>query len=761
MTTDAGGRAAKRRSRRLSALSAVLLFSCLAWPPRLSAEAGAAAPTPAGASPKRQPNRLINEKSPYLLGHAYNPVDWYPWGDEAFAKARRENKPIFLSIGYSTCHWCHVMARESFENEAIAKLMNDSFVSIKVDREERPDIDQVYMAFVQAATGGGGWPMTVLLTPDLKPFFGGSYFPPDDRQGRPGLRSILVKVAAAWKADPGKIAESSGRIMAELKQQAEAGPSPGKRGDDATDEAYGEIAEAFDAKSGGFGGAPKFPRPVLLSFLLELHASDPNSERGRHALEMALFTLRRVAEGGIHDHIGGGFHRYCVDGSWRVPHFEKMLYDQAQLACSYLAAYQITHEAAFADTARDILDYVRREMTAPEGGFCSAEDADSLASVDSTEHAEGAFYVWTKAQIVAAAGKERAGVFDTVFGVEPAGNAPRDSGGALSGKNILYQRHSVAEAARISGMGEADVARSLAETRSLLFEARAARPRPLRDDKVLASWNGLMISAYSRGYQVLGDPAYLEAARRAASFIEKSMYARDSGQLMRSYCGGQATIGGFGDDYAFLVQGLLDLYEASFDVHWVEWARRLQAQQDALFWDASQGGYFATTGRDATVLLRMKDASDGAEPSMNSISALNLVRLGAMLDDAFLSGKAEKTFLAFSGTMKLEPSDYPQMLVAADWLRNPPRQIVIAGRAGTPGTMALLAELNRHFIPRKVVLLSDGGPGQQYFGRQLEFFRSLPGQPPDKALAYVCQDYTCRIPTSDVAKFAQLLGPER
>jgi uncharacterized protein len=746
------------RARRLWA---VILVSSLAWPARLPAEASAAGPGPAPASPARKPNRLINEKSPYLLEHAYNPVDWYPWGDEAFAKARRENKPIFLSIGYSTCHWCHVMARESFENEAMATLMNDSFVSIKVDREERPDIDQVYMAFVQATTGGGGWPMTVLLTPDLKPFFGGSYFPPDDRQGRPGLRSILVRMAAAWKADPAGIAADSGKIVAELRQRAEAAPSPGKRGDDETSDAYREIAEGFDPKFGGFGGAPKFPRPVVLNFLFEVYAADPGSERGRHALEMALFTLRRVAAGGIHDAIGGGFHRYSVDESWHVPHFEKMLYDQAQLACCYLAAYQITHEAAFAETARDILEYVRRDMTSPDGGFCSAEDADSLASRDSTNRTEGAFYVWTRGQIEEAAGKQRAGVFDTFFGVEAGGNAPPGPDGAFAGENILFQRHTVAETARISGMSEPDVARSLAETRGLLYGARGVRPRPRLDDKVLASWNGLMISAYARGYQVLGDPAYLEAARRAAAFIEERMYGRDSGLLKRSYCGGQATIGGFGDDYAFLVQGLLDLYEASYDVHWVEWARRLQAQEDSLFWDAAQGGYFGTTGKDANVLLRMKDGFDGAEPSMNSVSALNLLRLGAMLDDATLREKAEKTFLAFSGKMQRAPSNYPQMLVAADWLRSPPRQIVIDGRAGKPDTLAMLSELNRHFIPRKVVLLSEGGPGQQYFGRQLEFFCGLPAQPPDAALAYVCQDYACRLPTSDVARFAELLAPAR
>ncbi|MBA3651392.1 MAG: thioredoxin domain-containing protein, partial [Chthoniobacterales bacterium] len=384
----------------------------------------------AGAAEEKYTNRLINEKSPYLLQHAHNPVDWYPWGKEAFEKAKKENKPIFLSVGYSTCHWCHVMEHESFENPEIAKMMNDNFVSIKVDREERPDVDQVYMTFVQATTGGGGWPMSVWLTPDLKPFVGGTYFPPENRGGQPGFKSVLKQIAEAWKKDREKIVTSSDRIVAELQRISEPGKgAPDKLEQGIRRKAYEQFAAIFDEKLGGFGDAPKFPRPVIFNFLYRVYAGNPDSSEGKHALEMTLFTLRKMAEGGIHDHIGGGFHRYSTDKFWHVPHFEKMLYDQAQLALAYLDAFQITREPTFEKTARDILDYVRRDMTDPDGGFYSAEDADSLIEAGKPAHAEGAFYVWTKEEIDRALGLDRAKIFDYHFGVEPTGNAPEDPQG--------------------------------------------------------------------------------------------------------------------------------------------------------------------------------------------------------------------------------------------------------------------------------------------------------------------------------------------
>jgi uncharacterized protein len=747
--------------RRLTAIVAVHLLVACANLPRLAAENGGVAAHPADVDPSLRPNRLIREKSPYLRQHAYNPVDWYPWGDEAFARARRENKPIFLSIGYSTCHWCQVMARESFEDASIARLMNDSFVCIKVDREERPDVDQVYLAFVEATTDSAGWPMTVLLTPDLKPFFGGGYFSPDDRQGRPGLRSILKNYARAWNTDSAGIIADSNRILAELKKQALANSSPEKIGEGLLDDGYRQVARGFDPRSGGFGGAPKFPRPSVLAFLFQLYAAAPHSERGRRALDMALFTLRKMAEGGIHDPIGGGFHRYAVDESWRVPHFEKTLYDQAQLAESYLSAYEITREAVFAETARDILDFVRRDMTSPEGGFFSAVGADSPIARGSPDQGEGAFYVWARADIERVVGTERATLFNFYYGVEDGGNVREDPRGEFVGKNILTQRHTLAETAQMAGLGEAGVAKALGEGRRLLYQARSARPRPNLDDKVVAAWNGLMISAYAKGYRALNDPVYLESALRAAAFVEKAMYRGDSGLLLRSYCDGPSAIGGFADDYASLVRGLLDLYEASFDIHWLDWAQRLQAQQDRLFWDGSEGGYFGTTGRDATVLIRTKPAFDGAEPSANSVASLNLLRLGALFDDPASRTRGERTIDAFAGQLRRSPSSLAEMLVAVDWLRHPPKQIVIAGREAAPDTLALLAELNRHFVPRETVILADGGPGQQFFARHVAFFRNLPEAAPRPALAYICEDYLCRLPTDSVAAFSELLVPSK
>nr|MDQ2660085.1 thioredoxin domain-containing protein [Verrucomicrobiota bacterium] len=480
-------------------------------------------------------NRLAQEKSPYLLQHADNPVHWQPWGEEAFAKARVENKPIFLSIGYSTCHWCHVMAHESFEDAATAEIMNREFVNIKVDREERPDVDRVYMTFVQATTGHGGWPMSVWLTPDLKPFVGGTYFPPEARYGQPGFKEVLRRIAAAWAQNSEKMAEQGARVI-EALQEAAAAPVDASHslGAETLEKAYQQIARTYDAHEGGFGGPPKFPRPVLLIFLLRAyalevtHASGLRSEesasetlalRAKHALEMVLFTLRKMAAGGMHDQLGGGFSRYSVDALWHVPHFEKMLYDQAQLALVYLDAFQITREALYEKIARDILDYVRRDMTAPDGGFYSAEDADSLIAHGKREHAEGAFYVWTQAEIEQALG-ESAALFNFHYGVEANGNAPAgaDPHGEFVGKNILLERHSLGETADKFGKTEAETAQILAGARAALLARRAERPRPHLDDKIITAWNGLMISAYARGAQVLGDANYLAAATRAAEF---------------------------------------------------------------------------------------------------------------------------------------------------------------------------------------------------------------------------------------------------
>ncbi|HEU5247887.1 MAG TPA: thioredoxin domain-containing protein [Candidatus Udaeobacter sp.] len=713
--------------------------------------------TTVGGGEEKYTNRLIHEKSPYLLQHAHNPVDWYPWGKEAFDKAKKENKPLFLSVGYSTCHWCHVMEHESFENPAIAKLMNENFVNIKVDREQRPDIDQVYMTFVQATTGSGGWPMTVFLTPDLKPFFGGTYFPPEDKWGQPGLTRVLKMVADAWKTERENIVASSDKIISQLQSAIKVTGSDEKVSDSVARKAYEQFASQFDAKFGGFGSAPKFPRPVTFNFLYDVYGTAPDSKEGKHALEMSIFTLRKMAEGGIHDHIGGGFHRYSTDKYWHVPHFEKMLYDQAQLAIAYLTAFQITREPLFEKTARDILDYVRHDITDKEGGFYSAEDADSLVAQGKPEHAEGAFYVWSKDKIDKLLGEERAKVFDYHFGVEPKGNALEDPEGEFKNKNILIQRHDFAGTAKKFGLTKEKTEQLLAESQTLLFEARAKRPRPPLDDKIVTAWNGLMISAFARAAQMLDDPAYLEAANKAADFVRQKLYRVETNTLLRSYRQGASDVNGFASDYAFLVQGLIDLYEASFDVRRIEWAMKLQQRQDELFQDAKEGGYFVTSGADGNVLLRMKEADDTAEPSANSITALNLLRVGYMLDQNEARKRADETLKAFAKQLEGAPSSMPQMLVALFGARSKPKQVIIAGKAGDRATEAMLREVHRHFAPHEVLILADGGAGQQFFADRVEFMKNVT-ETDNQPTAYVCENFVCQLPTTDMKTLASLLA---
>ena len=723
-------------------------------------------------------NRLAREKSPYLLQHAHNPVDWYPWGEEAFAKARRENKPIFLSIGYSTCHWCHVMAHESFEDETTAAIMNREFVSIKVDREERPDVDRVYMTFVQATTGGGGWPMSVWLTPDLKPFVGGTYFPPVDRYGQPGFKKVLERIAAAWKQDHAKIADQGSKLLEALRESQNAqAETTAKIDNQFFQTAYEQLSRSFDDKEGGFGTAPKFPRPVSLNFLTRFYARDPKGESGKHALEMDLVTLRKMAAGGMHDHLGGGFHRYSVDRYWHVPHFEKMLYDQAQLASAYLDALQITGDphlnplpgqgeevakrqvrVEFEGVARDILDYVSRDMTSKEGGFFSAEDADSLFEHGKPEHGEGAFYVWTEKQIDDALGADAA-VCKFHFGVQPHGNAPEgsDPQDEFRGKNILIQRHTLAETAKHFKKSDDEIRQSLMRSREKLLTIRNKRPRPHLDDKIIAAWNGLMISAYARGAQVLDEPRYLEKATRAAKFLRANLYDDKSKLLFRNYRESRSDVEGFADDYAFVIQGLLDLYEVSFDVEWVKFAIELQGMQDDLFYDEKNGGYFSTSGKDKSVVLRMKDDNDSAEPAASSIAALNLLRLAQFRDDKKLDERARKTIGAFAPTLSHFASAMPQMLVAVDYSLSKPRQIVVAGKIDDNETKALLAEVHRHFLPRKILILADGSEGQKFFSEKNEAISAM--SPVDgKPAAYVCENFTCKAPVTDRKALGNLLS---
>ncbi len=651
------------------------------------------------------------------------------------------------------------MAHESFENEETSAIMNREFVNIKVDREERPDVDRVYMTFVQATTGSGGWPMSVWLTPDLKPFVGGTYFPPADRYGQPGFKKVLERIAVAWKQDHEKIVDQSSKIISALREsQAAQSAASAKIDNQVFDKAHEQFARTFDEKEGGFGSAPKFPRPVALNFLSRFYARDPKSGTGKHALEMDLVTLRNMAAGGIHDHLGGGFHRYSVDRHWHVPHFEKMLYDQAQLTVAYLDAFQITQDRQYESVVRDSLDYVGRDMTSKNGGFFSAEDADSLFEHGKPEHGEGAFYIWTKKEIDGALG-DAAEIFDFHYGVQPHGNAPEgsDPQDEFRERNILIERHPIAETAKHFKKSEEEIRQSLARSREKLLSIRAKRPRPHLDDKIISAWNGLMISAFARAAQALDEPRYLELATNAAKFIREHLYDESRKVLYRNYREGRSEIEGFADDYAFVIQGLIDLYEASFDVKWLKVAVELQATQDRLFFDEQNGGYFSTSEKESSVPLRMKDDNDSAEPAASSIAAINLLRLAQFRDDKQLEDRGRKTIDAFAPALSHFASAMPQMLVALDYSLGKSRQIVIAGKLDDPAAKTLLTEVQRHFLPNKILLVADGAEGQKYLGENNEAIRAMSiidGKP----AAYVCENFTCKAPVTDPKQLAELLS---
>ena len=723
------------------------------------------------------PNRLAAEQSPYLRQHADNPVDWYPWGEEAFAKARTEQKPIFLSIGYSTCHWCHVMAHESFENTAVAGVLNRDFVPVKLDREERPDLDRVYMTYVQQTTGHGGWPMSVWLTPDLKPFYGGTYFPPEDRHGRPGFVTLLNAITRHWREQRQKILTGADEVVAALRRYATEGPSREVAGKHAPTESLPEAAsealtkafqyfhEAHDATWGGFGGAPKFPRPSTLNFLFRVAALQGRKTAiGEEMIKLAVFTLRKMAEGGLQDHIGGGFHRYSVDERWFVSHFEKMLYDQAQLALSYLEAKQATGLEVYAWVARDIFAYVQRDLTSWGGGFYSAEDADSLIAHGKPEHAEGAFYVWTKDAVDAVLGGDAA-FFCTHFGVKPGGNVEHDPSGEFTGKNVLMQRQSLAVTAREHGLQIPVASDKLLGALEKLRTVRAQRPRPHLDDKVITAWNGLMISALAKGAQVLGDKTDLVVATRAANFIRRELYDEKTGILYRSWRdpstglgkSGRGAIAGFAEDYAFLIQGLLDLYEAGFDIRWLLWAERLQAMMDAQFADPARGGYFNSRADDATVIVRLKEDHDGAEPSANSIAALNLLRLDWMTGLPGARDRAVKTIEALRPQWTAMPQGLPQLLCAVELVMDAPRTVVLAGDPAADDFQALAAALSEQLGPRRAVLCADDGAGQQWLAVRRPYLAEMKPVG-SRATAYVCENFTCQTPVSSPAELRALLN---
>jgi uncharacterized protein YyaL (SSP411 family) len=701
-------------------------------------------------------NRLANEKSPYLLQHAHNPVDWFPWGPEAFERARAEDKPIFLSIGYSTCHWCHVMERESFENDQIAALLNRDFVPIKVDREERPDVDRIYMTFVQATTGGGGWPMSVFLTPELKPFFGGTYFPPENRYGHPGFGSVLTQLSSAWRTERQQILDSAREIVEQLKKTVSVAPS--HRGAPAVDHAildsgFFAFRRSFDTRLGGFGGAPKFPRPSVHNFLVRYYARTKNQE----ALDMVLLSLREMAKGGMNDQLGGGFHRYSVDDRWFVPHFEKMLYDQAQLAISYLEAFQISGDSLYADTARRIFDYVLRDMTDEGGAFYSAEDADSVIDPAEPQHkGEGAFYIWSAQEIRECSGQPAADWFAYRYGVEERGNVAHDPHEEFTGKNILFQAHTIEETAAHFNAPPGEVRAAITQSERVLFEARAQRVRPHLDDKILTAWNGLMISAFSLGGAVLNEPVYADAARRAAEFLIARMYNPQTGILLRRYRKGDALISGFLDDYALFAQSLLDLYEAQFDRRHLELAIRLTEKQSELFEDRQQGAFFSAAESDSSLVLRVKEDYDGAEPSGNSIAALNLLRLAQITGRAEFREAAERLIAAFGPRLSAMPVAVPQLLVACEFFLSEPRQIVLVGDRGAADTRALLRTLYARFVPNRIALLVDSEETRDALAAGVPALGAMT-RLDGRAAAYVCRNYTCQLPVSEAGPLAELL----
>ncbi len=714
------------------------------------------------------PNALVSETSPYLRQHADNPVAWLPWGEAAFERARREQKPIFLSIGYATCHWCHVMAHESFEDPTIAAIINAHFVPIKVDREERPDVDRVYMTYVQALTGHGGWPLSAWLTPELKPFYGGTYFPPTDRPGRPGFPSVLQGIAQGWADERDKLVAESDRVLGLLREQGQraTGAVPSAAEEDLTEpageafeKAYQYLYENYDASHGGFGGAPKFPRASNLNFLFRCAVVQGlASETGREAVEMAAATVAAMARGGIHDHVGGGFHRYAVDEGWFVPHFEKMLYDQAQIAVNALDAHLYTGRDAYAWVARDIFDYVLRDLTDAEGGFHSAEDADSPIA-GTQAHAEGAFYVWTEAELRSALGAE-ADLVVGHFGVRADGNVPAalDPQGELRGKNILKQVASIVDTARAHHLAPEEAADRIATALEKLRAVRASRPRPLRDDKIIAAWNGLMIGALARGATspaaCLDDKRefYREAAERSARFVERELYDAGRGVLHRTYREGRGAQEGFAEDYAAMGAGLLDLYEATFDPHWLLWAERLQQTMDEQFWDEAEGGYFSSAAGDTALVLRLKDDYDGAEPSANSLAASNLLRLAGALHDDRHRRRALRTLAAFRSRWLGAPYAVPEMLCALERALEPPRQVVIAGDPRSPEFAALVAVVRE--APRRRRALLAAHPELESRAPWLSSMKKIDG----RAAAYVCEHYTCQAPVCTPGDLRELLA---
>ncbi|WP_282935518.1 thioredoxin domain-containing protein [Paenibacillus sp. RC67] len=686
-----------------------------------------------------KPNRLAKEKSPYLLQHALNPVDWFPWSEEAFDKAKQENKPVFLSIGYSTCHWCHVMAHESFEDDEVATILNEHYISIKVDREERPDVDHLYMTVCQAMTGQGGWPLTIIMTPDKKPFFAGTYYPKNRRYGRHGLMNILPQLAGKWKEDRERMVETSDQIVTDVEQRMLSNLK-GEVSEQTLDQAFAQFEEVFDPSFGGFGDAPKFPTSHNFSFLLRYyHRTGKES-----ALQMVEKTLDAMQRGGMYDHIGFGFARYSVDERWMVPHFEKMLYDNALLAWTYLEAYQLTGQTKYSHTAEEIFTYVLRDMTDPEGGFYSAEDADS-------EGHEGKFYVWKPEEILQVLGDEEGELYCDLYDITEEGN--------FEGHSIpnLIQ-HDVEMYARLKGLKLDELTRTIERCRQTLFSYREQRVHPGKDDKVLTSWNGLMIMALAKGYKVLERPQYLEAAARSARFII-SKIRRPDGRLLARYRDGEAAFAAYLDDYAFMVWGLIELYEASFELEFLKLAVELNEQMIELFWDEENGGLFFYGSDSEQLFTRNKEIYDGALPSGNAVAAMNFLKLSKLTYDARLSQIAERQLQAFAGSIERYPTGHSMFLIALDYAYSPSSEIVIAGDLQSNTTTEMIAAARQGFRPHTLVFLVPTGEEGEKVRELIPLVQdkqAIGGRP----TVYVCENFACYSPTTDIEEFKEALLPQ-
>jgi len=687
-------------------------------------------------------NHLVNEKSPYLIQHVHNPVDWYPWSDEAFEKAANENKPIFLSIGYSTCHWCHVMARESFEDPEIGRLMNDTFVSIKVDREERPDLDNVYMTVCQLMTGSGGWPLTIIMTPDKKPFFAGTYFAKESGYGRQGLKDLILNVKELWNTKPEEIYASSLRLFDALKKISHTSSGDGLNRD-VLDRCYQNLSTNFDEIYGGFGKSPKFPAAHNLLFLLRYWK---RSKKDR-ALKMVTETLDSMRNGGIYDQLGFGFHRYSVDQEWLIPHFEKMLYDQAMMSMAYIEAFQATGEKKYKNTACEIFEYILRDMKSPEGGFYSAEDADS-------EGVEGKFYVWTKDEIIEILGKEDGELTSKIFDITDIGNFVDESSGEKKYVNTLHLENSIEDVAEISHISPKYLEDKVEKIRTKLFEHREKRVHPHKDDKILTDWNGLIIASLAKGSQVFNEEKYLKAAIDTANFILLKM--EKNKRLLHRYREGESAIAGNLDDYAFMIYGLLELFEASFNVDYLKSALSLNKTLLNHFWDFETGGFYFTPDDGEEVLVRKKEIYDGAVPSGNSIMMLNLLKLAQLTENEEFKDKALQLEKAFSETVKKIPTGFTGFLCALDFRIGPSYEIVIAGNKGDEKTEAFIESIRKNYIPNETLVLNSDDEIK-------ELIKIIPSLENKKicnntTTAYICSEGSCKTPTGDLNTVLEILN---